>query len=560
MAPLELSRRELFSTFLGAGAAAALGACRGSAPGPTFSGEIVGANASFGHLLRDGGGRLEPGQPPARVGVAIVGGGVAGLSAAWCLARAGVEDFRIYELEEEAGGTARAGQNAVSRYPWGAHYLPVPLPHARAAIALLAEMGVARALPDGSVEYEETQLCRAPQERLFIADRFYEGLWPGPIATEEDRRQVAVFDAEVKRWAELKDGQGRRAFAVPCAYGSGDADVAALDRISMADWLAERKLGSPRLRWFLEYACRDDFGARLPETSAWAGLHYFASRVEGGKSAELLTWPEGNGRLVAHLARSAKGRVVPGAGAVEVRPSAQGVELRYLVPRRGRVESVIADQVILALPRAFASRLLASERDRPPPFVERFQVGSWLVANLTLKGRPRERGFPLAWDNVLYGSESLGYVVATHQTDPGACLEREGEACARRAPEAGRSVWTWYLPMTDADPKAGRAKLLGLDWRQAAELCVADLTRAHPDIARWIERLDVMRWGHAMIRPAPGFAFGPWRKEAARPQGSVFFAHSDLSGLALFEEAQYQGVRAAEEVLAARRIRFESLL
>lgn len=558
MAPLELSRRELLGTFLGAGAAAALGSCRGASPEPRFGGEILGANAGLGHLIRDG--RFGPAAPVGRVGVAIVGGGVAGLSAAWRLARAGVEDFRVYELEDEVGGTARAGENAVSRYPWGAHYLPAPLPHANAARALLEEMGIARARPDGGVEYEETQLCRAPQERLFIGDRFYEGLWPGPIATAEDRRQLAAFDAEVSRWAERRDGKGRRAFAVPAAHGSDDAEVAALDRISMADWLAERKLDSPRLRWFVEYACRDDFGAKLPQTSAWAGLHYFASRVEGGKSAELLVWPEGNGRLVAHLARSARGRVVSGAGAVDVRPAGQGVELRYLAARRNRLESVIADQVILAVPRAFAARLFAPERERPPAFLEHFQVGSWLVANLTLTGRPRSKGFPLAWDNVLYGSESLGYVVATHQTDPGACLEREGERCARRAPEAGRSVWTWYLPMTDADPKTGRAKLLGLDWRQAADLCVTDLARAHPDIARHIERLDVVRWGHAMVRPAPGFAFGPWRKEAARPRDGVFFAHSDLSGLALFEEAQYQGVRAAEEVLAARQVASGSLL
>jgi hypothetical protein len=36
----------------------------------------------------------------------------------------------------------------------------------------------------------------------------------------------------------------------------------------------------------------------------------------------------------------------------------------------------------------------------------------------------------------------------------------------------------------------------------------------------------------------------PWR--------GIHFAHSELSGMALFEEAFYHGVRAAEEVLAAR--------
>jgi hypothetical protein len=61
-----------------------------------------------------------------------------------------------------------------------------------------------------------------------------------------------------------------------------------------------------------------------------------------------------------------------------------------------------------------------------------------------------------------------------------------------------------------------------------------------------------MRWGHAMIRPRPGFVWGGARRAAARPYRAVHFANSDLSGVGLFEEAFYHGVRAAEEVLAAR--------
>jgi hypothetical protein len=40
----------------------------------------------------------------------------------------------------------------------------------------------------------------------------------------------------------------------------------------------------------------------------------------------------------------------------------------------------------------------------------------------------------------------------------------------------------------------------------------------------------------------------------------VYFAHSDLSGVALFEEAFYQGLRAAEEVLAARGVAFAPMV
>ena len=59
----------------------------------------------------------------------------------------------------------------------------------------------------------------------------------------------------------------------------------------------------------------------------------------------------------------------------------------------------------------------------------------------------------------------------------------------------------------------------------------------------------MMRWGHAMIRPTPGFIWGADRRKAAAPFRGIHFAGADLSGVPIFEEALYHGVRAAEEVL-----------
>ena len=80
-------------------------------------------------------------------------------------------------------------------------------------------------------------------------------------------------------------------------------------------------------------------------------------------------------------------------------------------------------------------------------------------------------------------------------------------------------------------------------------MALTDLSRAHADIRNLIERLDVMRWGHAMIRPRPGFIWGPARREGAEPFRRIHFAHSELSGVALFEEAFDVGLRTADEVL-----------
>jgi hypothetical protein len=52
-----------------------------------------------------------------------------------------------------------------------------------------------------------------------------------------------------------------------------------------------------------------------------------------------------------------------------------------------------------------------------------------------------------------------------------------------------------------------------------------------------------------MVRPRTGFIWGGARRRAIEPYRGIHFAHSDLSGIALFEEAFYQGLRAADEVL-----------
>ena len=116
--------------------------------------------------------------------------------------------------------------------------------------------------------------------------------------------------------------------------------------------------------------------------------------------------------------------------------------------------------------------------------------GAWAVANVHLRARPveRGRGAPPAWDNVFRDSPSLGYVCATHQ----------------RGRDRGPTVWTWYYPFTDEDPRAVRKKLAGAGYAEWAETSLADLERAHPDVRDHVERIEVAFWGHGMIRPRVG--------------------------------------------------------
>lgn len=546
------SRREAIAALVGLPALSTfLAACRRGPERPAYTGQVVGADVLRGHRIRTG--ELLP-RPAARresVGVAILGAGISGLSAAWTLARAGFTDYRLYELEDAPGGNARSGANAVSAYPWGAHYVPVPLYGNAALEELLSEVGALTGrTADGAPEWAEEMLCAEPEERLFFRGLWYEGLYPRAGASREDRAELARFEREMLRFAALRDGKGRRAFAIPRRLSSDDAEWTALDRVSMREWLTRSGFSGARLFWFAEYATRDDFGSSLDDTSAWAGIHYFASRLRGlaadgpfEEPAAFLTWPEGNGRLVAHLAKASAGRIVTGAVVFDVVPTAAGATLRWLDVPRNEVVEVSARHVVYALPRYTAAKVLAPWRERPPTFLASFEYAPWLVANLTLSGRPAERGFPLCWDNVLYDSRGLGYVVATHQSGP----------------SYGPTVLTYYLVFAGEEPRRAREKLLSATWAELAEAVLADLARAHPDLPALVTNLDVFLWGHAMARPHPGFAWHPERAALERPVGRVRFAHADASGLPLFEEAQDAGVRAAEAILATDGERFRPL-
>jgi hypothetical protein len=119
-----------------------------------------------------------------------------------------------------------------------------------------------------------------------------------------------------------------------------------------------------------------------------------------------------------------------------------------------------------------------------------------------------------------------------------------------RMDEQGPTVLTWYLPMAGLDMKAERQKVLSASYGDWEGLVMADLMPAHPGLAAQARRLEVMRWGHAMVRPVPGFLWGPERLAAQESLGEhLHFAHSDLGGLALFEEANWFGVKAAERAL-----------
>ncbi|PAY21212.1 hypothetical protein CKO51_02700 [Rhodopirellula sp. SM50] len=502
----------------------------------SFDGQLLSPDYSVPHRLRDGWRPPEATESPRSHRVVIVGGGIAGLSAAWQLQRRGIEDFVVLELEDQPGGTSQSGERAGFRFPWGAHYVPAPMKENEPLVELFQELGaIVSVAEDGEPVFAEEALCREPEERLFYQGRWIEGLYPHLDASDEDLSQLERFRQAMRDWSTRRDQSGRRMFAIPMSRGSDEDVVRKLDTISMDQWMQSHGFTSPRLGWLVDYACRDDYGLTIRQTSAWAGVFYFASRLRPGsaESQPVITWPEGNGRIVRHLADRCGRRLRGGHAVTAIRDAgAAGVQIRAFDARSSTAVDFVAEQVIFATPQFLAPHLLvdwkASGRN-----LASFRYGGWVVANVFLDARPQESGREMSWDNVIYDSRSLGYVTSTHQTGS----------------DHGPTVLTWYQPMLDEDPRVSRAELMRLSWRDWASVVVSDLRKAHPDIGSLIRRIDVMRWGHAMIQPRVGFVWGDQRQAAAESLGRIHFAGTDLSGVALMEEAFDRGVRAGDRCL-----------
>ena len=540
-----LTRRAALLAPFGVG----LAACREGAPAP-YNGGWLGASHLRGHQLRTA-SAFTPAHT-RRCAVAVVGGGVAGLAAARALLRAGVEDVQLFEIEDEAGGNARGHSLGGMACPLGAHYLPLPGPAAREVAEWLHELGLLRSVAGRTVA-DERHLCHSPQERLWVEGQWLDGLLPPAERGSARERQYRHFSQLVASTSrELR-------FALPSQRAGWSAGHAHLDAVSFAHWLDSQALDDVGLRWFLDYACRDDYGADSAAVSAWAGLHYFASRHgfqapgegEAPEREAVFTWPEGNAWLTRRLAAPLAGRLQSGALVRRVEVLRHGVEID--VQHFGaapRSERWVAQQVVLALPLHVATRIVAQAPQALTQAGAQLSYAPWLVANLHLRAPLTDKpGAPPSWDNVLYdpavpgsNASALGYVDAMHQS---------------LRPVPGPTVLTAYWALGSGDQASlerQRQALLDETWQAWSLRVINDLARAHPDLARKTQRVDLMRYGHAMAIPAPGVRGHPALRALAGPiTPRLHFAHSDLAGYSVFEEAFTFGHAAG--AAAARGLR-----
>ncbi len=509
-----------------------------------ISGAFTGIAFERGHWLRDGKAWPAP-STVHKTRVMIAGGGVAGLAAARALRLKGMDDFALLELEDEAGGNSRGGAVNGITCPLGAHYLPVPSDDAPEVQDLLEELGLRQRVA-GRWEYDERHLCHSPQERLFFNGAWQNGLLP----------VQGVGDGTLTQYQKFADLVATAQKAAKWTIPSSNRPLAlvqqALTATTFIAYLDQHSLTDKHLRWYLDYCCRDDYGAGIATVSAWAGIHYFASRHgfhapgrDDNEPGGLLTWPEGNAWLTRRLAAPLKDRLFTGWIVLRIAVAKHGVEVDAFNPGTQTTHRWLAERCINALPAFIAARVV----DNPPDFLRDAAASTryapWLVANIHIKAPLQDRPGPApSWDNLIYGKDDgdngrgpngagLGYVDAMHQS---------------LLPVPGATVLTHYRALGDVPN--GRQRLMDTPWAQWRDVILADLARAHPDIATKTTRIDITRYGHAMAVPLPALngQIGHWtlwnmRSKLLKTEQNnsaserQLFAHADWAGYSIFEEA-----------------------
>jgi hypothetical protein len=380
----------------------------------------------------------------------------------------------------------------------------------------------------------------------------YQGAWqegylPTDGVSAAERAQHERFFDIVEYYSKARGADGKRAFAVPLVQSSQDQVFLDLDKISLRAWLVQAQLDGPTLLWYLDYCCRDDYGRHLDEISAWAGLHYFCARDGAAANADkgaVLTWPGGLSVLTRELEARAGGRSHWLVGSIaRLQADSQGVEALAVTWRDGtaRVVRIKARSAVAAMPLYVLQHVFdglpgygfVRERDLP-------RYAPWMVSNFLMRAFPEEQpGAALSWDNIVYREPGLGYVVSTHQDI--------------RMSRPARTSFSAYYALSDAEPDAARRWLEQASLDQLSHAASRDLRLAYGwRLPLCVERVLITVRGHAMAVPEPGFLRCSGRHALRETQGPLYFAHSDLSGLSVFEEAAWWGHRVAAQILARR--------
>jgi protoporphyrinogen/coproporphyrinogen III oxidase len=446
--------------------------------------------------------------------VVVIGGGIAGLAAAWRLRE---HDVLLLEADERFGGRLLSEPRGDYWMNYGAHLFPAA---GTVVDGMVRECGLATAPVTG------TMMGLAVGSKRLTRGRVESYPFRLPLSLR-DRVAFATAGLTVQRAVSAY-----RRVATPAA-GETPADVRARVLAFEDDRTFADLLGAlpPAVEAIFSCAAHRA-SAELSELSAGCGIGLFALVWGGKRSLIARNLLGGAGRLPAALARRLGSGALTGCRVTGLR--AEGDQLVVDYATGGGMRRVRARQVIVATPAPVAAQLLAAVAQQAAAALAQMTYGAFVsVAVETRETRP------MPWDHV--------YAMAT----PGRAFDMfTNQAHSLRGDGARRPGGTLML---FAGGRKAAARLHEHDDAITRQF-LRDLHDLYPQTRGLVADARVHRWelGNVYARPGRHRLQAPL-EGGLGAHGNVHLAGDYFAELGNMETAARTGVLAAERVHARLR-------
>lgn len=437
----------------------------------------------------------KPAEAPERADVVVIGGGLAGLTAAYNL-----KDMSVVVLEKEdaGGGKTRRLEMGPWKRPTGAVYTVAPFGK---LVKMYEELGL------------KPRKLKAPVHNMWTQDGvLVEWLSKETILKlargPQERECLAKFSAYMSEFAQKE----------PVTIPMSDSDAAAvaeLDAVSQHAHLTKRFCA--RAAEIGDWHARDVFGAGAKDYSAALGMLYL-----GEEDVEAYSWPGGLGEIADRMIEAIGPVLRTGAFVTEVSQDQDGVRVVYL--QEGRRRELRAKTAVVAVPSMVGLRIIKGLSKEKRAAMERVRYSGYTTVALKFRKAVYKDSFVL-W------APGLSFMDITFSG---------GERLEDFSETLDGQVAVAYLPV---GPGA-RRKLLASTDKMIEKAVRADLEKVLPGAGKELEEVHVVRWGHAMPIMGPGY-LTKIQPALRKPEGRLFFAGVDLEVPAV-EGAMFSGMAAAE--------------
>ncbi len=444
-------------------------------------------------------------RPDRRCDVVVVGGGIAGLAAAWELRD---RDVLVLEASDRVGGRIRSEPRGAVWLNFGAHVFSGP---DSAAGRLMAAAGV-EAIPVPG------QLAAVALNGRIVAR--------GPVETFPFRLPMSLAARLALVRAGVKLRLAVRRYAAVAAPRAGEDP-------------AERQA---RMLAFLDDRTFTEFAGRLPEDvdavfratltrssgdpeelAAGYGVGYFhlVWNRDEGLSRNILG---GSSRLTEALAASLDGRLLRRARASAVAREADGVRVRYA--RDGGEHQVLARAAVVATPAYVTREIVEGLPADTAAALAAIPYGPYVVAGILTRERD-----PMPWDGL--------YALATPKRSFNMLFNM---ANVLRAPDRPRQPGGSLMVYAGA---GFARRLLDLDDAAVTARYLADLHDLYPETRGLVEEVVIQRWERGLPYPRAGRS--RLQPALTRPLDPIYLA-GDYLGTWYTETAVQTACAAASRV------------